>query len=725
MNKLNRRHFLRISSISGGGVLLSTLIPLSCSTKQADPDPFEWEPNFFIRIDTDNQITFSCSQSELGQGTSVGLSMIVADELGAKLEDLNIVFAEGSEEKFDHLQDTGGSNGLRMLWGPLREAAATTREILLEAAAQKWVCDKNQLYTEDGKVWHKNNDQSIEFGQLLDMAKDLVAPDEVSLKDKKDFKYIGRSVQSRKSQEIIRGRLPYSIDVQLPGMVYAAIQRCPVWKGSLLSFDDAAARAIPGVLDVIEMEPTELQAMDYRGGVRPGVAVIAENTWAAFEGKKALEIQWDLGPNAGKTENDLRKELENSKNNTQQVTYDIKDAQQAYRRGKSFLEARYESPFQVNACMEPLNAVADHKGYKVEIWAGTQAPQLTRDRIAELTELPPAAITVHNQPSGGGFGRRYFVDYVEEAVILSDIVKRPVKVTWSREDTIGTNKYHPFRTEYWSAALDERGYPLALSHHGVVERPNGFRPYPYGLPAVFHKWIDYQNGNLLPRASWRSVAAHPWGLGLECFIDELAEKAGRDPVQFRLELLDKAEIVPQKFHPWVGDDLYPKKLKRTLEVAAEKAGWGKSSGSNVFQGVSSFAYNTSYCSQIAEVSVNNDQLNIHKVTAVIDCGLAVNPSQVKAQIEGSIIWGLGALLKEPIRVSNGAVIQQNFHEYELMRMQECPEIEVHIIESEDPPSGTGEPAVPGIAPAVLNAVYAATGRRYRTLPFSLTQQNNS
>lgn len=714
MNKINRRHFLRISGISGGGLLLSTLIPLSCTTEEIDP--IEWEPNFYIRINTDNQITFSCSQSEIGQGTSIGLAMIVADELGAKLEDLNIVFAEGSEEKFDYLQDTGGSNGLRLLWDPLRLAAATTREILLEAAAQKWMVDKKQLYTEEGQVWDSKSGNSIEFARLLDIAQHLVAPDEIPLKPKEDYKYIGRTVENYKSKKVVRATLPYSIDKQLPGMVYAAIQRCPVWKGSLISFDDSATRSIPGVIDVVEMKATALQSPDYRGGVRPGVAVIAENTWAAIEGKKALKIQWDWGPNTGKTEDDLRKELLLSKQQTTKVSFDFKNAQQAYRRGTSYLEASYECPFQVNACMEPLNAVADHKGYKVEIWAGTQAPQLTRDRIAELTELPPAAITVHNLPSGGGFGRRYFVDFVEEAVILSGIVKRPVKVTWTREDTIGTNKYHPFRTEFWSAALDQQGYPMALSYHGIVGRPNGFRPFPYALPVVFHPPIGYREGNLLPRASWRSVGAHPWGLGLECFIDELAESAGKDPVAFRLELLDKAAIVPQKMHPWVGDDLYPQKLKRTLEVAAQKAGWGKSKTENSFQGVSSFAYNTSYCSQIAEVSIDNGNVKVHKVTAVIDCGLAVNPSQVKAQVEGSIVWGLSATLKDPIQVQNGAVVQQNFHEYELLRMQECPDIEVHILDSEDPPSGTGEPAVPGVAPAVLNAIYAATGRRIRQLP---------
>ncbi len=716
MDSINRRHFLKISGISGGGLLLSAMIPFGCVTEEKEL--IDWEPNFFIRIQSDNQITFSCSQSEMGQGTSTGLAMIMADELGAKLEDLKFVFAPGSEEKFQHLQDTGGSNGLRMMYQPLREAAATTREILIEAAAQKWGLPKSNLYAEDGMVKEKGSDRLIPFGELLEVAQNLSAPSEIPLKDKSDFKYIGQSVRSQKSKQIALGRLPYSIDVKLPGMVYAAIQRCPVWKGSLISFDDSEARKIPGVIDVIAMEGTELQAMDYKGGVRPGVAVIAENTWAAFEGKKALNIEWNLGPNAQKSESDLKKELEESKTNNSIVSFDFKEGQASFSKGKKILEASYESPFQVNACMEPLNAVADHNGYKVEIWSGTQAPSLTRERISELTKLPPAAITVHNPPSGGGFGRRFFVDFVEEAVILSRQLKRPVKVTWSREDTIATNKYHPYRVEYWSAALDSENQPLGLSYHGVVSRPGGYRPYPYGLPMIFHNRLDYKEGNLLPRASWRSVFAHPWGLGMECFIDELAFEAGQDPLQFRLDLLDKSEVFLQKRLPYVGDDLYPQKLKRTLEMVGEKAGWGKSKEDNVYQGVSAFAYNTSYCSQIADVSVVEGKVKVHKVTAVIDCGLAINPSQVKSQVEGSIIWGLSATLKDAIQVSNGAVLQKNFHDYDLLRIRECPEIEVFIVDSDDPPSGTGEPAVPGIAPAVLNAVFAATGKRIRKIPIA-------
>ncbi|WP_411031247.1 molybdopterin cofactor-binding domain-containing protein [Spongiimicrobium sp. 3-5] len=711
---MERRNFFRITALSGGGILLGTFIPLGCAgERKVLPD---WEPNFFIKISPDNSITFVSSQSELGQGTSTGLAMIAADELGVSMEDLKIEFGIGSTERYGHLQGTGGSNGVRILWQPLREAMATTREILISAAAQKWGVSTTECYSEQGHILHKDQDWKIPFGDLLDIAVTLNAPQEIKLKDPSEFKYIGKPIIGPKAAQAATGSTPFSINVKLPDMLYAGIARCPVWGGELVSFNADKALAIPGVVEVLEVEPTEVQPDDYKGGVRPGVAVLATNTWAAFEGKKALEIVWEKGKNGSKSDIDIRQELIDGRMGKREVSSDINGAKALFRRGRRFVSATYDSPYQVNACMEPLNATAYHRGHKVEIWAGTQAPQLNQQRIAELTGLPQAAITVHNQPSGGGFGRRYFCDYVEEAVILSDKVRRPVKVTWSREDTFSTSKYHPYCKDYWEAALDEDNMPISLVLHGTVSRPSGYRPYPYSIPLAYNHRLRYKEGNLLPRASWRSVFAHPWGLGLESFMDELAHSANKDPVQFRLDLLEKAKIVEQKELPWVGDDLYPQKLKKTLEIAAEKSGWGKQGENGIYQGVSALGYNTSYCSQVVDVSLENDQLKIVKITAVIDCGLAINPNQVKAQIEGSILWGLSALLKGSITVKDGEVQQDNYDTYDLLRIHETPDIDVFIVDSNEAPTGTGEPAVPGVAPAVLNAVFAATGKRIRALP---------
>ncbi|RDY61559.1 xanthine dehydrogenase family protein molybdopterin-binding subunit [Flagellimonas nanhaiensis] len=721
---MERRNFFKITSLAGGGLLLSTYLPLACTTTKESA--FDWEPNFFIRIGSDNTVTFICSQSELGQGTSTGLAMVAADELGASMDTLKIEFGQGSAERYGNLQDTGGSNGLRIVWSSLREAMATTRELLIAAAAQKWQIDTDECYCEDGFIHRKNDEEKLAFGDVLDIASTLSAPREIKLKEFGDFKYIGKPIKGPKTRMAVNGTTPYSINMKLPNMLYAAIERCPVWKGSLSSFDASEALKVPGVVEVLEVEPTEVQATDYRGGVRPGVAVLATSTWAAFEGKKALKIEWEMGINGLKSSQDVQKELEDDYKTNSKANVDLQNATALFEGGRKVFSAAYDSPHQANACMEPLNATAYHRGHKVEVWAGTQSPQLTRDRIAELTELPLAAITVNNQPSGGAFGRRYFCDYVEEAVILSEKVRVPVKVTWSREDTFLTSKYHPICKDYWQASLDTNNFPTAIKYRGSISRPGGYRCYPYSVPIAFYDYLKYKDDWLLPRASWRSVYAHPWGLGMECFMDELAHNAQEDPLQFRIKLLENAKIVEQKALPWVGDDFYPEKLKNTLEMVAEKSNWGKKS-EGIYQGVSAISYNTSYCSMVADISMTNNQVKVHKVTAVIDCGLAVNPSQVKAQIEGSILWGLSATLKDAITVEHGHVQQSNYDTYDLMRISDAPEIDVHIVESTDTPSGTGEVGVPGVAPAVLNAVYAATGKRIRQLPIrsSLLQSTDS
>ena len=509
---MDRRHFFKISTINGGGLLLSTFIPFACDTTKAAQ--VNWEPNFFFRIGSDNSVTFISSQSEMGQGTSTSLAMIVADELGVRMEDIKIEFAPGSEERYSHLQDTGGSNGVRLLWQPLREAAATTREMLKMAAAEQWGVPLESCYAEEGRILHRSTKKALTFGELVERASYLPAPRDIKLKDKADFQYIGQAVVGPKTRQAAKGITPYSMNVKLPDMLYAVIARCPVWGGEVESFDANQALAIPGVVEVIEMEsiPPD-KNMDYKGGRRAGVAVLAENTWAAMQGKEALEIKWVLGKNANRSSQDLVDELDASKAKTSQVTHDFKAATQKMKSGQRRVEASYFVPFQTNACMEPLNATADHKGNRVEVWAGTQAPQLTRERVAEITHLPKGAITVNNCPSGGGFGRRYFCDYVEEAVVLSEQVRRPVKVVWTREDTIRTSKYHPLWTEYWEAALDTNNWPVAMSYKGRLSRPGGYRPYPYSLPVAFHQGLNYQNGNLLPRTSWRSVAGPLLGVG--------------------------------------------------------------------------------------------------------------------------------------------------------------------------------------------------------------------
>lgn len=711
---MKRRHFFKTSTLAGGGLLISTFIPVSCNIKTIEQE--SWEPNFFLRIDPDNTITFICSRTELGQGTSTGLSMIVADELGIAMEKLKMEFGDGAFERYGNFQDTGGSNGLRLLWNPLRKAMATTREIFVLAAAQKWDVEPKDCYSENGWVNCKSKEKKDSYASLITLAKTIPVPSEVKLKDASTYKHIGKPIVGKRARTIVDGQLPYSINIKMPDMVYAAIARCPIWNGKLIHFDATKAKEFPGVIDVIEVPSTEINPTnDFKGGVRTGVAVLADNTWVAMEAKKLLEIEWDLGRFAEKSDLDVKQEISDQLDEPKRINHDFKKASTVLKGSSRKIKATYITPYQANACMEPLNATAHHKGNTIEIWAGSQAPAMFRERISELTGIPEAAIISHNLPSGGGFGRRFHSDYVEEAVLISEKIRKPVKVTWSREDTFKTSKYHPLCVDSWEAALDKNNQAIALGYQGTLRMTNGFSTYPYALPKVHYNSIYEKNGWVMPRASWRSVYAHPWAFSLECFVDELANLVQIDPIEYRLDLLDKAEVVEQIMGIWVGDNLYPEKLKRTLEEVKSKSRW-RQVEENHYQGVSSISYNTSYCSQVIEISTAGKELKVVRVTVVMDCGRVINPSQVKAQVEGSVIWGLTAALKNKITLKNGCVEQENYDSYDMLRMDETPVIDVHLLDSPDSPSGAGEPAVPGVAPALLNAIFAATGKRIREIP---------
>lgn len=712
---MKRRNFFKTSIIAGGGLMISTYLPFSCKEPKIEGE--SWEPNFFLRIDPDNSLTFICSRTELGQGTSTGLAMIVADELDVELSTLKSEFADGALERYGDLQDTGGSNGIRLLWKPLRTAMAATREIFVLAAAKSWKVDASDCYTTNGVVYTVDNSRSSTYASLIPIAKEIPVPWELKYRNASDYKYIGKSVVGKRVDEIVRGKYQFSINVKLPGMVYAVIERCPVWEGKLIEFDAERAKKFPGVIDVIEVPGTAIPSSDFKGGVRPGVAVLATNTWAAMEGKKLLDIEWDLGRFANKSDTDVREELLGQIGHELTIRKNFKQGHEQLNSTNKKIAATYISPYQAHVCMEPLNATAYHKGNSIEIWAGSQGPAMFRERIHELTGIPEASIISHNLPSGGGFGRRFHSDYVEEAVLISEKLRKPVKVTWTREDTITTSKYHPYCVDHWEAAIDNSNNTLAIGYQGTVGSTNGYRPYPYDLPMAHYNHVFEKEGRMLPRASWRSVYAHPWHLSLECFIDELASIAQKDPIEYRLERLQNAAIVEQIMEVWVGDNLYPEKLIATLEKVKELSNWGNVD-ENHFQGVSSISYNTSYCSQVIEISKAVDKLKVEKVTVVLNCGTVINPSQVIAQVEGSVIWGLTAAIKSKLSITKGHIQQKNYDSYAPLRMQEVPEIHIHLIKSNDPPSGAGEPAVPGVAPALLNAVFAATNERIREIPVS-------
>jgi isoquinoline 1-oxidoreductase beta subunit len=714
---MKRRNFIKLSGIAGGGLLLSTLLP--GKNLLANPPNDAWQPNLFIKITPDNIVTIISTEMEIGQGTSTGLGQIIADELGANWDTLHIETNNGNAKKYGEWTGTGGSDGIARNWAPLRKAAAAVREVLIKAAAQQWNTDIDRCYTDDGFVKLRNTSQQIPFGDLTTEAAHLQLPEAPTLKAKSEYKLIGKSAVGPKQRKIVTGTNEYSLDIDLPNMVYASIERVPVLGGKVNFFDDTEARKVSGILDVYAYEGTA-QSSDngYLGGARAGVVVVANSTWAAIQGREKLEVDWDFGELANKGSSDVEKELIKDLSVKKERTNTVGDPDSFLKNQEEINEFSYLNGFQANVCMEPLNAVADVDSDHAEIWVGTQAPNLLQLRISKMLNIPEKEVIVHTQPAGGGFGRRFYSDYAEEAVLISRKVGKPVKMMWTREDTVQTNRYHDFYLQNWKGLLDENKKIIAADYKGHLSRSNAFGAWAYDIPhfgmgsAKAEKYIN-------AGVSWRSVSAHQWVWGMESFMDEMAHKAEVDPIQFRLNHLNETKIIPQK-NGYVLEDLYPGRLKECLNVVADKGKWGRTMKQGSGQGVAVCSYNTSYCALMAEVTVNSGALTIYKIVASIDCGMAINPSQVKAQIEGSIVWGITALLSE-ITIEKGKVQQSNYHDYPMLRMQETPEIEVYIIENEFAPSGTGEPAVPVVAPAVLNAIFAATGKRIRRIPIDMKE----
>lgn len=713
---MNRRNFLKVSGIAGGGLMISFNTSLNALAKTQETK--SWVPNFFIKINPDNRVTCILTKQEMGQGTSTGLAQILADELGANWDTLRLEFAPG-DPVYKNYQDTGGSNSIVMLWKPLRLAAATTREILISAAAKKWNLKPEDCYTKDNYVQHsKQPAKKIRFCDLLSLAEKIPEPAQVKLKANKEFNLIGKEITaSPRNQQIVQGKYAYSLNKKLPGMQYAVVSRSPVYKGKVKSFDDKAVRQLKDVEEVFVLEGDQYKGRGFTGGIRQGVVIVAKNTWTALKAKDKLKVTWDEGENAHQNLDTIRKLYDENKNKVKKATHSQGNVDAAMSKAARKITAVYENPSQAHVLMEPLNAVAHFKGDSCEVWAGTQSPQMTRQRIAAITKLPLSAVTIHPSPSGGGYGRRYYTDYVEEAVLISQKTGKPVKLMWTREDGIQTSKYHHYSRDYFEAGFDEKNELIAFDYKGIFPRSYGYCNQPYDIPNLRLHRLPRQR--VLPGASWRSVVSHIWGFAQESFIDEIAHATQKDPLKLRLELLKENRIIHQKRKPWVMFNQLSSQLRNVLEVVEKKANWGRKMPVNSGQGVAACIYNGSYCAQVAEVSVNNGKLKVNKITAVVDCGLVVNPSLARNQIEGSILWGLSAVLHGGIKLKNGKVQQSNFHDFELTKINETPEINIHFIESNHHPNGIGEPAVPPVAPAILNAIFAASGKRVRTLPVEL------
>ena len=684
---VSRRGFLKSGAVAAGGLALG----FHWGAEDATAQGAGAELNAFISIAPDGAVTLQIHKSEMGQGVVTSIPQILSDELEADWSRIRTEFAPVAPVYGTPMMGTYGSLSIRTGWNPLRKTAAAAREMLVQAAANQWGIAPSACVAKNGFVTNPATKQQLGYGQLAVAASELDVPANPTLKTPAEFRYIGTSPQRLDTPSKTNGTAPFGIDMRHEGMLYAAIQRCPVPGGKAASFDDTAARKIQGVEDVFEIDD--------------GVAVVATNTWAAFQGRNAVNVKWNLGPHAGNSTEGLRTMFAEMCTQPGNVRRNEGDAPAVIAAADKKKEAVYEAPYLSHAPMEPLNALVLVTDSSCDIWVGTQIQTVAQQAAAAITGLSNDQIKIHTQYLGGGFGRRGGEDYVHEAVQVANHLKgTPVKLTWSREDDLQHDTYRPMSYTTFAAALDANGYPEALHAHvacppfgGPTTSVEGIADMKYAIPNVR---VEHHAPDVgIPVSYWRSVGYSQNTPFMECFLDELAAEAGIDPVEYRRHLLADQP-----------------RLLNVLNLAAERAGWGTPLPAGHFRGVAVGNNIGSFNAQVAEVSIDNGKLNIHKVWCAIDCGHVVNPKIIKQQIEGGIVYGLSAALKQEITFENGRVVQTNFHNYDPLRIDETPDVDVVIVESTERPGGIGEASTPTAPPAVFNAIFAATGKQVRVMP---------
>jgi isoquinoline 1-oxidoreductase beta subunit len=707
MSGLPRRDFLKVGAAAGGGLVLGFHLPFGGeAVARAAGKPFA--PNAFIRIGADDLVTVVVGKAEMGQGVFTALPMLIAEDLEADWTKVRVESAP-VDPAYNHpafgMQMTGGSTSVWSSWEQMRKAGATAKAMLVAAAAATWKVDPSTLRAEKGFVIHDASSRRLSFGALAETAATLTPPKDVVLKDAKDFKIVGKPTRRLDTPEKVNGKAQFGLDVTVPGMLVALIQRPPVFGGKALKVDDTKTKAVPGVIAI--------------GQPSFGVVVVAKGFWAAKKGRDALQVQWDDGPNAALSTDALREEFRALAKTPGVVAKKEGDAAAVLAGAAKKLEAEYEVPYLAHAMMEPLNCVVDLRPDSCEIWTGTQFQTMDRAAAAEVAGLKPEQVQIHTTLLGGGFGRRATPrsDFIREAVEIAKVVKAPVKVMSTREDDIKGGFYRPMWHDRIAAGLDAGGKPVAWTHTIVGQSILAGTPFEsmvkggiddasvegaadlaYAVPNLYVDLHSPRPG--VPVLWWRSVGHSHTAFVVESFIDELAHAAGKDPFEYRRALLGS-----QPRH------------KGVLELAAAKAGWGKPLPAGRARGIAVHASFGSFVAQVAEVSMSpRGQVRVHRVVAAVDCGQYVNPDTIAAQIEGGVAFGLSAALHGQITLKGGRVVQSNFHDYEVLRLNEMPEVEVHIQPSGEKPGGVGEPGVPPVAPAVANAIFALTGSRVRRLP---------
>ena len=725
---VNRREFLKTGATGGAALVIGFylsdvgLADQARDQEKKPPNPFD----AWVHIGKDNRVTLILGKSEMGQGVYTALPMILAEELSLDWRKVKVEQAPTNPAIYDH--GTGGSGSVAGSWLPLRRAGSAAREMLITAAAQRWNVVRDTCKAQNGGVLHGARKDFLTYSELVEDASKLPIPDfnTVPLKNSDDFAIVGKDTPRLDARAKSSGAAKFGIDSRVPGMLYAVIARCPVFGGKVAKFDATKAKAVPDVREVVQIESVGPGA--FTAG---GVAVLADNSWAATRGRAALEITWDEGPNANESSDSLRHDCVENASKPGKVVRNDGDADAALASSSKKIEAVYEFPFAPHATMEPMNCTVHIRPDGAEAWVPTQGPQWAQGVIAGVSKLPPEKVVVHTTLMGGGFGRRYQADFVMEAAQVAKAVGKPVMVLWTREDDMQHDFYRPASYHRMWGALDAQGDLAAWKHFqsstsiAAMWRQNGTEQAENGEfgTAAF---IPYKSANYrveytlaksgVPRAWWRSVEHSTSGFVVESFVDELAAAAGVDPLEFRLRLMGDDRKIEDFTNPKEGKPLDTARLKGVLKLAAEKAGWSKPLPKGLGRGIAGYFSFDSYTAVVAEANIMDGKVRVHRLVYAVDCGRPVNPDGVRAQVESAAIYGLSAALHDAITIKGGRVEQSNFGDYEMPRMAETPKTEVHVIMSKEEPTGIGEPGLPVVAPAVCNAIFAATGKRIRRLP---------
>jgi isoquinoline 1-oxidoreductase beta subunit len=706
MSPISRREFFATTAAAATGLAISFYLPESAF---AMADATDFAPNAYLHIAPDGKITVVVARSEMGQGVRTALPMILAEELEADWKQIAIEQAGASTLFGD--QTTGGSASVRTTWDPMRQAGAAAREMLIAAAATEWNVKPAECRAENSFVIHTASSRKAPYASLVSKAATIPIPKDPALKKASDYKLIGKRLARLDTPAKVTGKAVFGIDFRVPNMKYALLERCPVIGGKVATFDDTEARKIAGVSNIGKVGDS-------------AVAVVANSVWSAMEGRRALKVSWDEGLNKSYNSASALDALKAAASKKGAVLQAAGDASKAVGR---HIEAEYDTPFLAHAPMEPGNCTAHFKGDSCELWAPTQVPQDIRDTVATTLGLKSEQVVVNVTLMGGGFGRRLEHDYAVEAALVSKMINAPVKVLWTREDDMRFSTYRPVSYHKLGATLDPQGYPTSFTHRLVSPSISRQKGYPfeggvdpdlkdeasflYPIPNLDVTYHDLDTP--VPLGWMRSVYASQAGFATECFIDELAHAAGKDPLAYRLHLLSEDREITYFDTKWRTD-----RLRNVLKLAAEKAGWAKPLPPGRYRGIAAFGCFGSYVAEVVEISVQNGMPIVHRVVAAIDCGQVINPNTLEQQIKGGVFFALSATLRGKITVENGQIVQTNFDTYQPVRLKEAPAIEVYSVPSTEAPTGAGEPPVPPLGAALCNALFVATRKRVRSLPLA-------